>query len=317
MSHDRMGVYAAGPGEIPEVSSHARQKLPNPNRKVLNRLPYRQTITNQIPSSTAEALASTSNARSSTMTTQQQQVAIVPTSHFDASQLTFGEPETIKLNKASMLKIPIKYGGKDLVLQTPVFKRCSIREFPKKADGDKNAIVMYQSIKYEDEQEYAQKVIAGLSEAVKQHMSKNVRALFNRKKDSMQNLTFNAHIQEPNDYDASIKTSVPTLSRDSLCPAKTITFYRGLNEEMNWSEVRDILEENNRSLSARCLIQVPYAYVLNRQQYGFKTQLSTMDITDKPEDAIPLDREADKENKDPAASAGSSGFKAALGNAFI
>lgn len=234
-------------------------------------------------------------------------MTVVKASTFDPAHVTFGEPENIKLNKSSMLKIPIFYEGKPLIIQSPVFKRCTIREFPKKTDDDKNALIMYQNIKYEDEQDYAQNVIGGLSESVKAHMTKNVRTLFNRKKDSMQNLTFNPHVHEPNDYDASIKTTVPLQSRDSMEPAKSVAFFEKAgtpeSKKLSWDEMQELLQENNRTLTARTLVQVPYAYIINRQQYGFKTLLSTVDIRDKPEDAVPLHQggAAVSEAKAPAA----------------
>lgn len=241
--------------------------------------------------------------------------AIVTAESFDPKKLSFGEPQAIKLGKVNMNKLPIKYEGKDLVIQTPVFKRCSIRSFEKRNDDDKSAIVMYQSIQYKDEEAYAHQVIEKLSEAVKAHVKANVRSLFNRKKDTMADLTFNAHMQEPADYCASIKTTVPMMSRDKAEPHKNVRFYRNGTEELTTPEALDVLSENNGTVSARCLIAVPYAYTLNKQQYGFKTLLCTLDMEPKPEDAQPIE-DATKLAKESGSGEASSSLPN-LGCAFV
>lgn len=241
---------------------------------------------------------------------------IVTAETFDPKKLSFGEAQPLKLAKANMNKIPIKYDGKDLVIQTPIFKRCSIRSFEKKSEDDKNNIVMYQSIQYKDEEDYAHKVIERLSEAVKAHIKTNVRSLFNRKKDSMADLTFNAHIQEPQDYCASIKTNVPMASRDKAEPHKNVHFYRDTNEELTTQEMMDILAESNSTVPARSLISVPYAYTLNKQQYGFKTFLCSLDLKEKPEGAQPIE-DTSKLAKESGSGEASSSALPNLGCAFI
>jgi len=241
--------------------------------------------------------------------------AIVTMESFDPSKLSFGEPETLKLQSASMNKIPIKYEGKDLVIQTPVFQRCTVRTFDKKNENDKGATVMYQSIQYQDEEDYAQKVIEGLSDAVKSHVRQNVRSLFNRKKDNMTDLSFSSHIQEPKDYCASIKTVVPTVGKDGAKPAGSVRFYRDSTEELTTEEFTDILADSKKTVSARALISVPYAYTLSTKGYGFKTFLCTLDLKEKPEGVAPV-ADGDKLSKEGSSSAGSNAIPM-LGNAFL
>lgn len=238
---------------------------------------------------------------------------IVKTESFDPNKLTFEEDSvrTIKLGNATMNKIPIKYDGGDLVLQTPVFKTCKVKTFDKKKDNDRPAIVMYQSIAYEDEEEYAHKVIEAISKKVQAHVKANVRNYFNRKKDNMNDITFNTHIQEPEDYNASIKTTVPMAVKGGKpCPTKDVNFYRGGSEELTHEEMADILEECKDGVSARALVAVPYAYTLNLKQFGFKTFLKTLDLCEKDEDAKML--EGAKVTEDTGASRDE-----ALGMAFV
>lgn len=237
-------------------------------------------------------------------------VNVVTAQTFDPSRLAFGEPQVIKLNKGTMNKIPIKYDDKDLIIQSPVFERASIRTFDKKTEEDRNAMVMYQSIQYQDEEEYARTVIDGLSDAVKGHVRDNVRSLFNRKKDTMADLTFNSHVQEPADYRPSIKTAVPLASKDAAEPANSVKFYRGGKDALTKQEMLDTLAETNMTASMRSLVSVPYAYTLNNKQYGFKTFLCTLDLSPKPEDAKPLDGAPTKDSTTDSS-------VPALGNAFV
>ena len=242
---------------------------------------------------------------------------IVTKETFDPKKLSFGEPKTVKIGaNGTMSKMPIKYDGKDLVLQTPVFNRCTIRQFEKKTNEDKNAVMMYQSIQYNDEEEYRQALIEKISDAVKQYIRTNVRTLFNRKKDTVSDLTFNSHVQEPADYCASIKTSVPTTSRDTMDLAEAIKAYRDTTEELTKQELADILSDNNGHVSARALISVPYAYTLNNKQYGFKTHLCTLDLKEKPMDGVEPIAEERHMSKE-SVSGELSNMPKLLGNAFI
>lgn len=73
---------------------------------------------------------------------------VVKPENFDASKLSFKAPEkTNAPGLMQMYKVPILYDDKILVLQTPIFERCSVREFGKKTEADKCAVVFYQSVK--------------------------------------------------------------------------------------------------------------------------------------------------------------------------
>jgi hypothetical protein len=73
---------------------------------------------------------------------------VVKPEEFDATKLSFKAPESMNIkNVNNMQKIPILYDNKILVLQTPIFERCSVREFSKKSDTDKAAVVFYQNVR--------------------------------------------------------------------------------------------------------------------------------------------------------------------------
>jgi len=207
---------------------------------------------------------------------------VVKAEDFDASKLTFCDPEPVNTGgRVNMSKIPILYDGCLLVLQTPVFKRCSVRGFDRKSDTDKVALIFYQSVKYADEEFYAKDVIGTISQAVKAHIKSNVRSLFQRKKDSVADLTFYDPVSEQAD---SIKTTVPTVSREDMTPAKEVRFYMEGKGEISNDAAEKLFQENNRTVSGRALVSVPYAYIINKQAYGLKNMLCSFDIRKKPED---------------------------------
>jgi len=211
------------------------------------------------------------------------QPVIVKPEDFDSSKISFGNPENVNTGgKVHMTKIPLYYDGKLLVLQTPVFKRCSIRCFDKKTENDKVAVVLYQTVSYVDEEYYARDVMGAVSDVVKDHVKANVRSLFQRKKDSVADLTFYSPVQESGD---SIRTAVPTISRDSMTPAKEVRFFHETRGELSKDDAEALLEENKRIVSGRALVSVPYAYTINKQAYGLKNMLCSLDFRKKPEDA--------------------------------
>jgi hypothetical protein len=114
---------------------------------------------------------------------------------------------------------------------------------------------------------------------VKQHIRQNVRSLFNRKKDKdVSDLLFYNPVQEDN---ASIRTGVPTLSRDVCMPAREVRFFQAGKGEIDRQELGAY---TNQSLSGRALVSVPYAYTLNKNAYGVKSLLCTLEFREKPED---------------------------------
>lgn len=139
----------------------------------------------------------------------------------------------------------------------------------------------YSLYRHQDESAYAD-ALSSVCEAVREHMKSNVRTLFNRKKDSMQDLMFYNPVSEDS-RGISVKTAVPTASRDSLVPAKEVRFFLDGKGELSKPEMQAYC---NQTISARALVSVPYAYTLNKNAYGVKSLLCTLDMREKPEDAM-------------------------------
>lgn len=214
---------------------------------------------------------------------------IVKAEEFDVSKISFKDTEGVNTGgRVNMTKIPLTYEERPLVLQTPVFQRCAVRGFGKKSEGDKVAVVFYQSIKYKDEEFYARDVIGSISNAVKTYIKSNVRSLFQRKKDSVSDLTYYDPAPEGSD---TVKTAVPTASRDDMTPAKEVRFYSKDVKELTKQQAEDYLEENKRMVSGRALVSVPYAYVINKQAYGLKNMLCSLQFMEKPEDCKVMSEE--------------------------
>lgn len=158
-------------------------------------------------------------------------------------------------------------------------------------------------------------VTEGVSRRFSAYSAENCREMFDRKKKSMDNLTFYGPVAESATYADSLKVSIPTYD-DKYASDFEVLDDRG--ESCNHSL------PIGETFSARALISVAYGYSLNKNSYGIKLFAKTLQLMDKPEEEkAPLPGKEDPEAGGGGSSSSSvaaeeaAGAKGRLGNAFL
>ena len=212
-------------------------------------------------------------------------VNIITANTFDVKKLNIGQAKTVRYSNKSM---PLSYDGQPLLVQTPVFEESKVQVFEKQTSEDRDAMVMYFAIKYEDEAEFVNQIIQPMNTEITNHVSKHGKELFggkNVKPSSLPDL-FASPLNEPENYNASFKSNV--LINEAKTPVKC-EFYDQEARKMSYDDFKSAVDSGTMRFSGRAIVEFTHAYVQPSKRFGYKSCVRVVQLLAKPEDAKPID----------------------------
>lgn len=212
------------------------------------------------------------------MASNKAQQLIVKSQDFEASKVIISE--AANSSKYNAKRMDISYGtkGRPLLVQTPAFKSAKLRMFPKSKEGENDALVVYFTFLYQDEDAFRQLVVEGMSNKVIDHVKANARALFDKKNLTESNIMANYSnpVNEPVDYPASFRTTI-ILNEDKQ--PVNCEFYDKDGKKLDYTTFSERL--NGKGESVRAILGFTHCYMLATKKYGFKSCVRVLQLVEK------------------------------------